>query len=99
MVIVDLIRFAFLYGQTNLPRTNNIQMQKDTGPRTMTNPLNPNRSAKIQIAVLLQLFALGTMPLIAKEPASKIDFNRDVRPILANHRWNCHGQVVREILS
>ena len=67
-------------------------MQKDTGKRMMTNPLNQPRYARIQIVVLLQLFAWGTMPLIAQEPASKIDFNRDVRPILANHCWNCHGQ-------
>lgn len=58
----------------------------------MTNPLNQHRYAKIQIAVLLQLLAIGMMPLMAQEPASKIDFNRDVRPILANHCWNCHGQ-------
>ncbi|MFZ4611983.1 MAG: hypothetical protein ACOYNM_19390 [Gemmataceae bacterium] len=65
----------------------------------MTNPLNQHRYARIQIAVLLQLLALGTMPSMAQEPASKIDFNRDIRPILANHCWNCHGQLVREILS
>jgi len=67
-------------------------MQKDTGQRMMTNPLTQHRYARIQIVVLLQLLAMGTMPLMAQEPASKIDFNRDVRPILANHCWNCHGQ-------
>ena len=51
----------------------------------MTNRLNQHRYARIQIAVLLQLLALGIMPLMAQDPASKIDFNRDVRPILANH--------------
>jgi hypothetical protein len=78
--------------QTNTASNNNIQIQKDTGQRMMTSPLTQHRYARIQIAILLQLFALGTMPLMAQEPASKIDFNRDVRPILANHCWNCHGQ-------
>jgi hypothetical protein len=30
-------------------------------------------------------------PLAGAEPASRVDFNRDVRPILTNHCWNCHG--------
>jgi hypothetical protein len=40
------------------------------------------------------LILLGLVSLNARgaEPAvSKVDFNRDVRPILANHCWNCHG--------
>ena len=58
----------------------------------MTKSKNRNRYAKTQIVVLLQFLALGTMPLMAQEPMAKVDFNRDVRPILANHCWNCHGQ-------
>lgn len=27
-----------------------------------------------------------------KAPAPKVDFNRDVRPLLAQHCWPCHGQ-------
>ncbi len=29
--------------------------------------------------------------VLAAEPATPLDFNRDVRPILSNHCWNCHG--------
>ena len=58
----------------------------------MTKSKNRNRYAKTQIVVLLQFLALGTMPVMAQEPMAKVDFNRDVRPILANHCWNCHGQ-------
>ena len=36
---------------------------------------------------LLNMHAQGAEPV-----ASKIDFNRDIRPILSNHCWNCHGQ-------
>ncbi|NBY03613.1 MAG: DUF1553 domain-containing protein, partial [Planctomycetes bacterium] len=60
--------------------------------KIMTKSKNRNRYAKTQIVVLLQFLALGTMPLMAQEPMAKVDFNRDVRPILANHCWNCHGQ-------
>ena len=36
---------------------------------------------------LLNMHAQGAEPVV-----SKIDFNRDIRPILSNHCWNCHGQ-------
>ena len=36
---------------------------------------------------LLNMHAQGAEPV-----ASKIDFSRDIRPILSNHCWNCHGQ-------
>jgi hypothetical protein len=35
---------------------------------------------------------LISTPLFGNEPApKKIDFARDIRPILANHCWSCHG--------
>ncbi|RLS36611.1 MAG: DUF1549 domain-containing protein, partial [Planctomycetota bacterium] len=43
-------------------------------------------------AVVVAVFAgLYCSPIGAAEPAKSIDFNRDVRPILSNHCWNCHG--------
>ncbi len=35
--------------------------------------------------------ALVGASLWGAEPARSVDFSRDVRPILANHCWNCHG--------
>ena len=58
----------------------------------MPNSTNKTLCAIILLGICLQFFAFGAMPLMAQEPASKIDFNREVRPILANHCWNCHGQ-------
>lgn len=38
------------------------------------------------------LFLAGVKPLIARDPASnKVDFDREVRPILSNHCFKCHG--------
>ena len=34
---------------------------------------------------------LYCFPIGAAEPVKTLDFNRDVRPILSNHCWNCHG--------
>lgn len=39
-------------------------------------------------AVLASLFCSS---IGAAEPVKTLDFNRDVRPILSNHCWNCHG--------
>jgi hypothetical protein len=33
-----------------------------------------------------------TKPLSAKPKRSTVEFNRDVRPLLAQHCWPCHGQ-------
>ena len=46
-------------------------------------------SAQLGFCVLLWVIAIGGS--IAAEPSGGIDFTREVRPILSNHCWNCHG--------
>ncbi|AMV18318.1 DUF1553 domain-containing protein [Planctomyces sp. SH-PL14] len=43
------------------------------------------------ILCLSFLAAALTGALPEAEAAPPLDFNRDIRPILANHCWNCHG--------
>ncbi|MFO1007338.1 MAG: DUF1553 domain-containing protein [Planctomycetaceae bacterium] len=45
----------------------------------------------LRTVVVAVLAGLCCSLIEAAEPAKSIDFNRDVRPILSNHCWNCHG--------
>jgi mono/diheme cytochrome c family protein len=45
----------------------------------------------MRLLTLLTVFALVGLPSPAAEPARKVDFARDVRPILADNCFQCHG--------
>src|SRR5882724_2649915 len=34
---------------------------------------------------------LGFVPVVAQQPAAKVDFQREVRPILSDACFHCHG--------
>ncbi len=42
------------------------------------------------VVCLVPLILFGVSTLCGAE-TGPLDFNRDVRPILSNHCWNCHG--------
>lgn len=43
------------------------------------------------LAIALVLFLTCVTPLLANNDNASVDFNRDIRPILTNHCYQCHG--------
>ena len=70
-------------------------MQFDTMPRML--------SCRVVVANGLMLLS-GLIAVTLAEPirgaeptvAGKVSFDRDVRPILSNHCWKCHGPDAKE---
>jgi hypothetical protein len=61
-----------------------------------TSPTMPQRMVRLFVALTLLLAtAQQALPVSAAEPG-KIDFNRDIRPILSNNCIQCHGPDAAE---
>lgn len=64
----------------------------------MRGPGNRSRHsivARMAFALAVAL-GLGVPSLAAENDATRVEFNRDIRPILSNHCFKCHGPAVHE---
>src|SRR5262245_62093910 len=52
----------------------------------------PSRLAAISLVPLLALTAAAADPVLPPATARKVDYTKDVRPILANNCCSCHGE-------
>ena len=61
--------------------------------RTLCSMLSVQRFVGVLSATVL-FCSVATLP--AQPASSKVSFDRDVRPILSNHCWKCHGPDAKE---
>ncbi len=70
----------------------------------MSDVLGRNRRSLIGLLALLWVAVFASEPSLSAEPerratppdAGRVSFDRDVRPILSNHCWKCHGPDAKE---
>lgn len=64
--------------------------QDASQPCFLHGPQLPKFVAASLIAAVMMLVDVGQLTH-AEQPDERVEFARDVRPILANHCWSCHG--------